>query len=117
MESRSTALNIKWRCNVLMPSKHSEQRLHILQWSREGSMMLSAKRSGAQRMRKSCMEIADFGGCHWQPQRVGSTLGEETGAISQSEVCGFRDGKPTMMSVTSLAMPLRQLMPNVTVVF
>lgn len=64
------------------------------------------------------MEIADFGGCHWQPQRVGSTLREETGAVSQSEVCGFRDGKPTRMRVLqALQCHFGQLMPNVTVVF
>ena len=79
---------------------------------KRGSMMLSAKRSSAQRMRKNrarkCMEIADFGSCHWQPQRVGSTLGEEAGAVSQSEVWRFRDGKPTRMRVfISLAMSLR----------
>jgi len=52
------------------------------------------------------MEIADSGSCHWQPQRVGSTLGEETGVVSQSEVGGFRDGKPTRMRVPQpLAMP------------
>jgi len=47
------------------------------------------------------MEIADFGSCHWQPQRVESVLGEQKEVISQSEVCGFRDrsrGKPTRMS-------------------
>jgi hypothetical protein len=65
------------------------------------------------------MGIADFGSCYWQPQRVGSTLGEETGG-RQPVRSGWISRRKTNQdeeSVTSLAMPLRQLMPNVTVVF
>src|SRR5947209_5144146 len=96
MESRSTALNIKWRCNSLMLSKHSEQRLQPLQWSTEGSTNAfceKVKRPANEKTALGNHGNCGFGSCHWQPQRVESVLGEQKEAISQSEVCGFRDKK------------------------
>jgi hypothetical protein len=59
---------------------------------KRGSTMLFAKRSKRSANEKIVLGNACFGSCHWQPQRVESMLGEQTEAVSQSEVCGFRDG-------------------------
>jgi hypothetical protein len=67
------------------------------------------------------MEIADFGSYHWWPQRVESTLGEKTEAVSQSEMWISKRkvvGNPTRVRVVrALQWQLQQLMPNITVVF
>src|SRR5947209_17697004 len=65
MESRSTALNIKWRCNSLMLSKHSEQRLQLLQWSTEGSMNAFCEK--VKRPANEKTALGNHGNCRfWQ---------------------------------------------------
>jgi hypothetical protein len=51
------------------------------------------------------------------PSASGQRLEKKQGAVSQSKVWISRRKTNQDESVTSLAMPLQQLMPNVTIVF
>jgi hypothetical protein len=57
---------------------------------------------------RKCMEIAGFGSCHWWPQRMESTLGEETEAVQPVRSVDFKTevvGNPTRVRVVrTLAM-------------